>query len=130
MATSPVPHREHRSRAPGRTALAFVGPLAAFLAMAATARAAVNCPYTNGGHGLTAFSLFEGDPADLADLAPDSSRRGAAGTYTNVWRLGPAARLVAVCRYGGGGERRIRLPPGLTRCQSDGAPGRLRAVCE
>ena len=98
------------------------------LMIATAAQAAVECPRSSQGHRLTTFSLFEGDPADLVELAP-ASAPGPNGSYVNTWPLRSSAGLVAVCRFEGGPEQRIQLPTGLSSCRAAGGPRQLQADC-
>ena len=106
-------------------ALAVVG----MLSFATTAHAAVECPRSVQGHRLTAFSLFEGDPARQVELAPGSVA-GPNGSYVNTWPLRSSVGLVAVCRFENAPEQRIQLPAGLSSCRAEGGPRRLQASCQ
>ena len=105
-------------------ALALVG----MLSFATTAHAAVECPRSVQGHRLTAFSLFEGDPARQVELAPGSVP-GPNGSYVNTWPLRSSVGLVAVCRFDGAAEQRITLPSSFTSCRAEGGPRQLQASC-
>ncbi len=98
------------------------------LAFATAAHAAVECPPSIQGHPLTAFSLFEGDPARQVELAPGSVA-GPSGSYVNTWPLRSSVGLVAVCRFEGASEQRIQLPAGLSICRAEGGSRRLQASC-
>ena len=105
-------------------ALAVVG----MLSFATTAHAAVECPRSVQGHRLTAFSLFEGDPARRVELAPGSVA-GPNGSYVNTWPLRSSVGLIAVCRYDGAPEQQIGLPPSLSSCRAEGSPRQMQAGC-
>ena len=99
------------------------------LTIATAAHAAVECPPSVQGHRLTAFSLFEGDPAKQVELAPGSVA-GPSGSYVNTWPLRSSVGLVAVCRFEGAPEQRIQLPAGLSSCRANGSNRRLQASCQ
>lgn len=99
------------------------------LSFATAAQAAVECPPSSRGHRLTTFSLFDGNPADLVELAP-ASAPGPNGSYVNTFAFRSSTGLVAVCRFEGAPEQRIQLPAGLSSCRAEGGPRRLQASCQ
>ena len=98
------------------------------LSFATAAHAAVECPRSSQGHRLTAFGLFQGDPAQLVELAPNSVE-GPNGSYVNTWPLRSSVGLVAVCHFEGVPEQRIDLPVGLSSCRAAGGPKQVQAGC-
>ncbi len=108
---------------------AKVSVLVGLLSFATAAHAAVECPRSVQGHRLTAFSLFEGDPAKQVELAPGSVA-GPNGSYVNTWPLRSSVGLVAVCRFEGVPEQRMNLPSGLSSCRAAGGSRQLQAACQ
>lgn len=105
-----------------------IGVIVALLTMTQVARAGTTCPAESGGRRLSGFSLFHGDPANQADLAP--AGLPAKTGYINVWNLKSSAGLTAVCRYDGGRSTKMNLPDGVRQCRLDNTPGRTIAACE
>jgi len=64
----------------------------------------VSCPAAQGKSLLTGVTVFDGPPAEMADLVPDVSRGGAANLFQS-WELGylfdQHRTLYLACRYAG-----------------------------
>ncbi len=101
---------------------------AIWVVMTPLAHAAWQCP-ASLKNPLTQFDLYPGNPAELSNVIPDSNRRQPDGRYSSLWKLDPAEHLIAVCRYEGGDDKQIRLPPGLKECRAAGKPPSFQATC-
>ena len=73
------------------------------------------CPIRQGQH-LIQIDIFDGNPADLAYLAPDDDERGI-NTYTlkKIYRSGGFATVR--CKYSEGGVLDIKLVKAVWRCK-------------
>lgn len=85
--------------------------------MTATAAHAVqmSCPATQKGKRLSAVSLFDGPPEDMAELRPEEGREknGLLRTYWMLEDIHKAGRVPhVVCDYDGGGK--VVMKPGKT----------------
>jgi hypothetical protein len=120
--------RKHKSDHPIRLGLLAAVMLAA---CAASGRAAnLSCPTTLAGHRLGPVSVFDGPPADLADLVPEQPGQ------EDIW-TGLAANkhgTYLVCHYIETSETRtFELPPDVTRCtavRTADNTGHVSASCE
>lgn len=89
------------------------------------AAAPFSCPATldAGGqpHKFKYVSFFDGDPADLADLAPDD--RSTSPKLDQTWRFErqQGRPIVMVCRYHGTQETvRKDVPASIKECRLEG----------
>lgn len=76
-----------------------------FVLLAGVAQAQqVGCPAIEGKSLLAGVSVFDGPPAEMADLVPDVSRGGAANLFQS-WEVGylfdQHRTLYLACRYAG-----------------------------
>ena len=81
----------------------------------------VACPATNLGRprSRTGFgSVFDGDPANLVELAPGSVP-GPNGSFVNTWNLQAGRAHVLVCRYAGAPDVVLPLGPAARVCRQD-----------
>ena len=75
--------------------------------------AVIKCPYSLNKHLFGSVSLFDGDPAGLADMIPIEGRWDVSKPATEGWFL--------VCRYRGTKETKtFRVPDGVKFCDIDG----------
>ncbi|HWD59758.1 MAG TPA: STY0301 family protein [Stellaceae bacterium] len=107
---------------------------AALLILAAANAAptvAPECPAIEGQR-LVYVDIFDGQPENQADLAPDATTTPSAGKTSNVWKLEAGADgLFVKCGYGTKLEgpysrmETIRLPDTAKSCRADftSAPG-------
>jgi hypothetical protein len=108
----------------------FVLPLALFAAGTAQA-APFNCPsevesdQTSGGtpqsFKFRYVSFFDGDPAELADLAPEEGP--SANTLQQRWEFvrSKGRPIVMICRYHGTSQTvRKDVPLGVKECKLEG----------
>ena len=78
-----------------------------------SAFAGIKCPYSLNKHLFGSVSLFDGDPAGLADMIPIEGRWDVSKPATEGWFL--------VCRYRGTKETKtFRVPDGAKFCDIDG----------
>ena len=103
------------TRGPGLSGLGAVLALSLALSLAGgPARASVDCPSARDGRPLGTVSVFDGPPAEMADLRPEAS--GQIDVWAGLNLTGRPAFLV--CRYGGlSGETSLRLPDGTATCR-------------
>ena len=88
---------------------------------ASTVNTPVACPVTNLGRPRSRTSLgsvFDGDPANLMELAP-SSVPGPNGSFVNTWNLEAGRSFVLVCRYAGAPDVVQRIGPAARVCRQD-----------
>lgn len=102
--------------------------------LAAGAASPITCPSSLRHHGrilrLTGMSVFDGDPAERADLVPD--QRGSGARRRDRWDLAPpdpGRHYVAVCRYDQqAAQRDFVLGPAVKSCTFTLTPRRGRCV--
>ena len=93
------------------------------LVLAATAHAQdVKCPSYHGKNPLSGVSIFDGPPAEKADLAPDIEKGSGDHIYTS-WDVsdlhGTGRDLFLVCRFAGLGDAQsvtIKLDKKVRKC--------------
>jgi hypothetical protein len=111
--------------------------LGTFLVLAAAAHAqGVKCPSHQGNQPLSRVSVFDGPPAENADLAPDIQTGGGDHIYLEweVSSLSSSDRGVfLVCRYAASGDEpslTIKLDKKMRRCIYRSHGGGLPAEAE
>ena len=105
--------------------LAFAATVSAAAADELSCPATVDTDDTAGGlsvsHKLRHVSFYDGDPAEMADLAPDDASHGT--TLEQRWQLtrSEGRPIVMVCRYHDT-EQTVRkeVPADITACRLDG----------
>ena len=108
------------------TAIAALGAASVARAETFTCPAVLETDTTPAGHPQSFkfryVSFCDGDPSELADLAPEEDL-AKAGHLNQRWEIvrNPGRPIVVVCRYHGT-EATIRknLPPGIKECRLEG----------
>lgn len=85
------------------------------------------CAVHPGSHA-TRIEIFDGDPADLASLAPDDDRT-APNTYTVKGVYAQGRHVTVRCRYGRTSQDVVLTAP-VTRCQYAGGDAHPTLVCQ
>ncbi|MFN0023164.1 MAG: STY0301 family protein [Parvularculaceae bacterium] len=93
----------------------------AALAAIGSAQAMVSCPMPPDPLvQMKNVSFFDGDPAQMVELAPDDS--SAEGKLDLTWQFGPRNEqgVTMVCGYSNSETQRSPLPAGVTVCKLTG----------
>jgi hypothetical protein len=91
------------------------------LAAAVSSRAMVSCPMTGDPLVQVKYvSFFEGDPAQMVEVAPDDI--SAEGKLDLTWQFGvrPAEGVTMVCSYSNAEKNNSPLPEGVSVCKLTG----------
>jgi hypothetical protein len=98
----------------------------------AVAAGVPTCAATHAGEGLSRVSVFDGPPAEMADLVPDNEKtvRGATVSSWDVSSVYRAGRIVhASCRYGKGAPVVVALTTPVRVCRLTEAVGKRTLTC-
>lgn len=95
--------------------------VAAAVALAGSAQAMVTCPMPPDPLVKMKYvSFFEGDPAQMIELAPDDG--SAEGRLDLSWQFGPRTPggVTMVCSYSNSEKQNAPLPEGVSVCKLTG----------
>lgn len=115
-----------------RAVAAFLAATASLTAVGAAQAESINCPATvetdkTTGGSPQSFkfrhvSFFDGDPAEMVDLAPDDASK--ANVLSQRWSFArtQGRTIVMVCRYHGTDATvRKNVPPEINECSLEGS---------
>ena len=86
------------------------------------------CPVRQGP-GVSQIDIFDGDPAELASLAPDDGQKGA-NTYT-VKGIYDQGRYVTIrCHYGRAAAVDVKLANRVAQCTFSGSEAHPALTCK
>jgi hypothetical protein len=94
---------------------------AAAFAAIGSAQAMVSCPMPPDPLVQMKYvSFFDGDPAQMIELAPDDA--SADGKLDLTWQFGPRSEggVTMVCNYSNSDTQRTQVPEGVTVCKLTG----------
>jgi hypothetical protein len=99
----------------------FAAIAAVSFAAAISAQAMTSCPMTGDPLVKVQYvSFFEGDPAQMVEVAPDDASAG--GKLDLTWQFGPRKPegVTMVCSYSNAEKDQAPLPEGVTVCKLTG----------
>jgi hypothetical protein len=94
-------------------------------ALAVLASAVISCPVVSDGRPLATVQVFDGKPADRADLEPD----GRLWDLKAIRSTSSPDGFFLVCGYGAGRRVTLRLPPNVQSCRRSGSLEAPSVVC-